>query len=57
MTIREQVSFHMAWEKFGADGTPVDPEAVGAAVKTMFDQLVWWGEALRAARVLHPYGK
>ncbi|MET8278924.1 NAD(P)H-dependent oxidoreductase [Micromonospora sp. NPDC005174] len=57
MTIREQVSFHMAWEKFGPDGNPVDPEAVGAAVKTMFDQLVWWGEALRAARERHPYGK
>ncbi|ASW53755.1 NADPH-dependent FMN reductase [Plantactinospora sp. KBS50] len=57
MTIREQVSFHMAWEKFGPDGNPVEPEAVGAAAKAMFDQLGWWGEALRAARERHPYGK
>lgn len=57
MTIREQVSFHMAWEKFTEDGTPTEPEVVGAAAKTMLDQLVWWAEALRSARQRNPYGK
>lgn len=57
VTIREQVSFHMAWEKFDENGTPTEPESVNAAAKTMLDQLVWWGEALRAAREKRPYGE
>ncbi|MBO4257286.1 NADPH-dependent FMN reductase [Streptomyces griseorubiginosus] len=57
VTIREQVSFHNAWEKFEEDGTPKEPEAAVAAAKTMLDQLSWWGEALREARRKRPYGQ
>lgn len=48
-TIRETVSFHMAWERFGSDGQPLEP-AVAEATKVMLDELAWWGEALRAGR-------
>lgn len=57
VTIREQVSFHMAWEKFDENGSPTEPESVNAAAKTMLDQLVWWGESLREAREKRPYGE
>ncbi|WP_395105172.1 NADPH-dependent FMN reductase [Actinomadura sp. SCN-SB] len=55
MTIRETVSIHNPWGRFGADGHPDDPKASGAA-KAMLDQLVWWGRALRDARAVRPYG-
>jgi NAD(P)H-dependent FMN reductase len=55
VTMRDVVSFHDFWEKFDEDGNVTDPGAVGAA-KTMLDQLVWWGTALRDARAVRPYG-
>jgi NAD(P)H-dependent FMN reductase len=55
MTIRETVSFHGAWERFGADANPVDPAVCSAAAKSMLDQLAWWGRALREARAVRPY--
>jgi NAD(P)H-dependent FMN reductase len=57
VTVREQVSFHLAWEKFTPEGEPIEPASAGAAVKTMLDQLAWWGEALRDAKERRPYGK
>ncbi|POX63166.1 NADPH-dependent FMN reductase [Streptomyces sp. Ru62] len=57
VTIREQVSFHNAWEKFDENGDPKDPEAPATAAKTMLDQLTWWAEALREARRKRPYGQ
>ncbi|MGW0331533.1 NADPH-dependent FMN reductase [Streptomyces sp. NPDC003011] len=57
VTIREQVSFHNAWERFDEDGALKEPEAPAAAAKTMLDQLVWWAEALREARQKRPYGQ
>lgn len=57
VTIREQLSFHNAWEKFDENGDPKDPEAPAAAAKTMLDQLTWWAEALREARRKRPYGQ
>ncbi|PRW63626.1 NADPH-dependent FMN reductase [Actinopolyspora mortivallis] len=54
VTVRDGVSFHMAWEKFDQDGSPVDPTS-NAAAKTMLDQLTWWARALRTARTHHPY--
>ncbi|POX55048.1 NADPH-dependent FMN reductase [Streptomyces sp. Ru71] len=56
VTVRESVSFHNAWERFDEHGEPVDTAASEAAAKTLLDQLVWWGRALRSAREEHPYG-
>ncbi|WP_326558372.1 NADPH-dependent FMN reductase [Micromonospora sp. NBC_01796] len=55
VTVRETVSFHGAWARFGPDGQPKDPEACTAAATAMLDQLLWWGEALRDARTRSPY--
>jgi NAD(P)H-dependent FMN reductase len=55
VTIRETVSFHIAWDQFDADGQPKNPDGCNPAAKTMLDQLVWWGRALREARAKHPY--
>ncbi|GAB2827121.1 NAD(P)H-dependent oxidoreductase [Actinocorallia aurea] len=55
VTIRDTVSFHGVWDRFDADGAPVDPEGVSAAAKTLLDQLAWWGLALRDARAARPY--
>ena len=56
VTIRDTVSFHRGWEQFDADGNPRDPDGVGAAAKTLLDQLAWWAWALREARERRPYG-
>ncbi|WP_131738108.1 NADPH-dependent FMN reductase [Actinomadura roseirufa] len=55
VTVRDTVSFHTPWNWFGEDGRPLDPEGCGAAAKSMLDQLVWWGRALREARSASPY--
>ncbi|WP_018499956.1 NADPH-dependent FMN reductase [Parafrankia discariae] len=55
VTIRDTVSFHNAWSRFGADGEPLDPDQVNAAATTLLDQLCWWGSALRDRRRTHPY--
>ncbi|MFC4375873.1 NADPH-dependent FMN reductase [Nocardia halotolerans] len=53
VTVRDSVCFPNPWGRF--DGT-ADPHAEAAAA-TMLDQLIWWGEALRTARAIRPYGK
>jgi NAD(P)H-dependent FMN reductase len=55
VTLRDTVSFHMAWDLFGTDGVLESPEAANAAATTMLDQLAWWGNALREARGKQPY--
>ncbi|MFC8433053.1 NADPH-dependent FMN reductase [Streptomyces sp. NPDC057253] len=55
VTLRDTVSFHGARATFDADGNPKEPEGCAAAAKTMLDQLVWWGVALREARARRPY--
>ncbi|MBG7700308.1 MULTISPECIES: NADPH-dependent FMN reductase [Streptomyces] len=55
VTLRDTVSFHGAAATFDADGNPKDPTGCSAAAKTMLDQLVWWGTALREARAKRPY--
>ncbi|MBA3745847.1 NADPH-dependent FMN reductase [Sporichthya sp.] len=40
VTIRETVSFAMAWEAFDGDGQPKDPQA-GEAAHRLLDQLAW----------------
>ncbi|MER5882364.1 NAD(P)H-dependent oxidoreductase [Streptomyces sp. NPDC001941] len=56
VTVRDTVSFHNAHGQFGEDGEHREPEGPEAAVKTMLDQLAWWGHALRTARDERPYG-
>ncbi|MFF8814094.1 NADPH-dependent FMN reductase [Streptomyces pactum] len=56
VTVRDTVSFHNAWERFGNDGQPLDAAGANGAAKTMLDQLLWWAKALRTARATHPYG-
>ncbi len=50
VTMRDQVSFHMAWELFDESGHVRQPARYNAAATTMLDQLAWWANALRAAR-------
>lgn len=52
VTVRDTVSFHNPW---GA--AQLATEAADTAAKTLLDQLIWWGEALRAARATRPYGQ
>lgn len=56
VSIRDTVSFHNAGALFDDDRRHRDPAAVDAAAKTLLDQLVWWGQALREAKAVRPYG-
>ncbi|WP_405759067.1 NAD(P)H-dependent oxidoreductase [Streptomyces sp. NBC_01420] len=56
VSIRDTVSFHNAGAQFDDEGRHRDPAGPDAAVKTLLDQLVWWGRALRDAKAAHPYG-
>jgi NAD(P)H-dependent FMN reductase len=47
--LREQVSVARVWQAFEADGRPKDP-AFEKAAGRMYEELAWWGLALRAAR-------
>lgn len=55
VTLRDTVSFHNAGASFDDEGRLLDPSAPDAVAKTMLDQLVWWGLALREARERRPY--
>jgi NAD(P)H-dependent FMN reductase len=55
VTVRDTVSFHNAGGSFDDAGRLKDPSAPDAAAKTMLDQLVWWGRALREAKERRPY--
>ncbi|WP_367326287.1 NADPH-dependent FMN reductase [Streptomyces sp. HUAS ZL42] len=56
VTVRDTVSFHNAGAAFDDEGRLKDASGPDAAAKTMLDQLVWWGRALREARERRPYG-
>ncbi|MFB7598886.1 NADPH-dependent FMN reductase [Streptomyces sp. NPDC056160] len=56
VTLRDTVSFYNAGGSFDDEGTLKDPTAPDAAAKLMLDRLEWWGQALREARELRPYG-
>ncbi|MFF2650483.1 NADPH-dependent FMN reductase [Streptomyces sp. NPDC058045] len=57
VTVRETVSFHQAGAHFDDEGRHRDPGGqADAAAKALFDQLTWWGLALRQAREARPYG-
>ncbi|MFV0136123.1 NADPH-dependent FMN reductase [Streptomyces sp. HMX87] len=55
VTVRDTVSFHNAGAAFDDAGRLKDPSEPDAAAKTMLDQLVWWGRALREAKDKRPY--
>lgn len=56
VTVRDTVSFHNAGGSFDDAGRLKDSSGPDAAAKTMLDQLVWWGRALREAKERRPYG-
>ncbi|OLF04348.1 NADPH-dependent FMN reductase [Actinophytocola xinjiangensis] len=51
MTVRDEVAIDLL--ALRGDGVPGDEAEI--AVRTMLDQLAWWGVALRDARARHPY--
>ncbi|GAA2944905.1 MULTISPECIES: NADPH-dependent FMN reductase [Streptomyces] len=55
VSLRDTVSFHQAGALFDGRGGLKDPAPTDAAAKTLLDQLVWWGLALREARARRPY--
>jgi NAD(P)H-dependent FMN reductase len=56
VTIRDGVSFPMAWDRFDSAGETVDPEGPASALGVMTDQLLWWAKALDEAKARRPYG-
>ncbi|MGI5237980.1 NADPH-dependent FMN reductase [Dactylosporangium sp. CA-139066] len=50
VVIFPRISEHFVEHRFSPD------PAAGAAAKIMLDQLAWWANALRDAKVRHPYG-
>lgn len=56
VTVRDSLSFAMAWDRFDESGRPQDAEDSAAAAKSLLGQLEWWGAALRKARTEVPYG-
>jgi len=56
VTMRDSVSFHMAWELFDAAGQASEPSGCNAAAHTMLEHLAWWATALRTARAADTAG-
>ena len=54
VTLRDTVSFHLAWHQFDADGEPVNRQAVNGAMTLLLDRLRWWVLALMRAREAEP---
>ena len=53
VAIREQVVLTRVWDLF--DGPELtEPDGPQRALKSMLDQLLWWGHTLQAARVTIP---
>jgi len=55
VTVRETVSFAMAWDAFDGDGEPSPSAGPAAAADRLLDQLEWWAGAVRAGRVVNAY--
>ncbi|MEV0113884.1 NAD(P)H-dependent oxidoreductase [Streptomyces sp. NPDC050844] len=54
-TMRDTVSFHGVWQRFGPDGRPHDEAGPAGAAKVLLDQLTWWGVTLRDTKAARPY--
>jgi NAD(P)H-dependent FMN reductase len=50
VTMRDSVSFHMAWKLFDDASQPTEPSGCNAAAHKMLEHLAWWATALRTAR-------
>lgn len=55
VTIRDSVTFTMAWEQFDADGSLQHQDRAERQMKTVLNRLAWWGSALLEARTNTPY--
>jgi NAD(P)H-dependent FMN reductase len=55
VTTRDSVGFNLLDGSFDGSGRPRDADGPEQATRTMLDQLVWWGYALREARAARPY--
>lgn len=55
VTLRDTVSFHMAWEQFDDRGRPHDRAGTAKAAAVLLDQLAWWGMTLREGRAARAY--
>ena len=55
VTIRDSVTFSLAWEQFDADGTLKNPDRATRQMQTVLKRLAWWASALREARTAVPY--
>lgn len=56
VTVRNTVSFHDAWSNFDSEGQPSNPDAFESAARSMLTQILWWGRALRDAKLARPFG-
>lgn len=54
-TIRNTLSFPNFWDRFDAEGRPVEVEETEIAAKAFLDQLMWWSDVLREGRRKRPY--
>ena len=55
VTLREAVALPQPWEAIDDDGVLQTPDTVQGAADRMLRHLLWWGTALREARVREPY--
>ncbi|MGW1839070.1 NADPH-dependent FMN reductase [Streptomyces sp. BBFR2] len=55
-TVRETVSFPLAWTLFDETGELHDPAPATKAADTLLHQLTWWALTLREGRAARPYG-
>ncbi|HET9801648.1 MAG TPA: NAD(P)H-dependent oxidoreductase [Candidatus Acidoferrum sp.] len=55
VTIRDSVTFSMAWEQFDEAGQLKHPARAERQMKTVLNRLAWWATALREARNKTPY--
>ena len=51
VTIRDTVSFQGPWSLFDGEGGLTEPAMAELATTTMLDDLVWWAQALRVAKL------
>ncbi|MFW6092244.1 MAG: NADPH-dependent FMN reductase [Actinomycetota bacterium] len=51
VTARNTVSFDEHWERFDAAGELVDAAGPNGAAKVLLDELLWWADLLRTARL------
>lgn len=53
--LRDSITFANFWEVFDHDGQPVKRELLTQLADGFLDQLTWWAQSLKQARVERPY--